>query len=137
MDREAAKAMVAPFYDALNLPATKDTTALIESATAPEWRSFSREGVSKSRSEFIRQVAGFGKLMPDLGWEIREVVADDDKIVVRSTASGTPADNFIGVPHGGRSFSILTIDLHTTRDGKLVEVYHVEDWAGAIVQLKG
>lgn len=137
MDHKTARAMISPFYEALNLPATKNTAALIESVTAPDWRSFSREGVSKSRSEFTKQVAGFGKMMPDLKWEIREVLADNDKIVVRSTASGTPAGDFMGVTHSGRSFSILTIDLHTVRDGKLVEVYHVEDWAGAIGQLRG
>jgi len=136
MDREAAMAIVAPFYDALNLPATKDTKSLIESVTTPDWRSFSREGVSKTRSEFTQQVAGFGKLMPDLKWEIREVVAGDDKIVVRSSASGTPSADFMGVPHAGKTFEILAIDLHTVQGDKLVQVYHVEDWAGAIGQLK-
>ena len=32
MNREAARAIVAPFYDALNRPATKDVAALIEGA---------------------------------------------------------------------------------------------------------
>jgi predicted ester cyclase len=135
MNHETARAIVAPFYDALNRPAEKDVAALVEGAAVAEWRSFSADGVSKSRDEFIQQVKGFGKMIPDLTWTIREILADGDKIVVRSEASGTPAGDFFGVPHGGKSFRIMTIDLHAVREGKLVTAHHVEDWAGAIRQL--
>lgn len=135
MNHESARALVAPFYEALNRPATREVASLVESVTAPGWRSFSAESVSKSREEFIEQVKGFGKLLPDLAWEIRDVLLDGDKIVVRSEASATPAGPFFGVPHGGKSFRAMTIDIHTVREGKLVEAHHVEDWAGAIRQL--
>ena len=44
---------------------------------------------------------------------------------------------FFGVPHSGRSFKIMTIDIHTVKDGKLVTAHHVEDWASALRQLAG
>lgn len=137
MNRDTARAIIAPFYDALTAPATKDVRALVEALASPDWRSFSGEGVSKGREEFIQQVTGFGRLIPDLVWEIKEVVADGDTIVVRSEASGTPAADFMGVPHSGRRFAIMTIDVHTLADGKLVRAHHVEDWAGALRQLRG
>jgi hypothetical protein len=37
----------------------------------------------------------------------------------------------------GRSFDILTIDIHELEDGVIVRTYHVEDWAGALQQLRG
>ena len=43
----------------------------------------------------------------------------------------------MGVPHGGKKFQIMTIDIHTVKDGKLIAAHHVEDWAGAIRQLAG
>jgi predicted ester cyclase len=135
MNHESARALVAPFYDSLNLPATKDVASLVESVAAPGWRSYSAEGVSKGRDEFIEQVKGFGKLLPDLAWDIREVLVAGDKIVVRSEASATPVGPLFGVPHGGKSFRIMTIDIHTVSEGKLVAAHHVEDWAGAIRQL--
>jgi predicted ester cyclase len=98
MHLEAARALVAPFYEALNQPATKDVRALVESVVHPEWRSFAGEGLSKDREAFIGQVMGFGKLIPDLTWEIKEVVAAEGKIVVRSEARGTPVADFMGVP---------------------------------------
>ncbi|MEP7120959.1 MAG: ester cyclase [Byssovorax sp.] len=135
MHQETARSIVAPFYNALNRPAEKDVAALVEGAALADWRSFSGEGVSKSRDEFIQQVKGFGKLIPDLAWDIKEVLVDGDKVVVRSEASGTPAGELFGVPHGGKSLRIMTIDVHTVRDGKLAAAHHVEDWAGAIRQL--
>lgn len=135
MNHEAAARLVAPFYDALNRPATKDVAALVEGAAVADWRSYSAEGTSKGRDEFIKQVVGFGKLIPDLAWEIKAVFVDGDHVIVRSEASGTPAGDFMGVPHAGKRFAIMTIDIHTVRDGKLVMAHHVEDWASALRQL--
>ena len=132
-----ARSLIAPFYDALNNPAAKDVAALVTSVAAPEWRSYAGETQSKSREEFITQAIGFGKLIPDLAWTIKEVLVAGDRIIVRSEASGTPAGDFFGVPHTGRSFRIMTIDIHTVADGRLVAAHHVEDWAGAIRQLSG
>ena len=137
MNRDEARSIIAPFYDALNTPATKDVRALIEALASPDWRSFSGEGVSKGREEFIQQVTGFGRLIPDLAWDIKDVIAEGDKIVVRSEASGTPAADFMGVPNTGKRFAVMTIDIHTLADGKLIRAHHVEDWASALRQLRG
>lgn len=83
----------------------------------------------------MAQVGGFGKLIPDLGWEIKEVLVDGNRIIVRGEARGTPQGAFFGVPAGGKSFQIMTIDIHTVANGKLAAAHHVEDWAGAIRQL--
>ncbi len=137
MNREVALELIKPFYDALNRPATKDVAALVQSVAAPEWRSYAGENVSKGREEFIGQAIGFGKALPDLTWDVKEVLVDGDRIIVRSEARGTPAGEFFGVPHTGRSFQVMTIDIHTARDGKLVAAHHVEDWASALRQLSG
>lgn len=136
MTPDPAKTIVAPFYDALNQPAKKAVAGIIGEICYADWRSFAGETTSKGRGEFIAQVVGFGKLIPDLAWNIKEVLVDGDRIVVRSEASGTPVGEFFGVPPGGKTFKIMTIDLHTVKDGKLVAAYHVEDWAGALRQLK-
>ncbi|MFO0554718.1 MAG: ester cyclase [Polyangiaceae bacterium] len=137
MQQELAQSIVGPFYDALNQPASKDVATLVEKVTSPEWRSYSGETTSKGRDEFIQQVKGFGKMIPDLSWAVREVLVAGDKVIVRSEASGTPAGDFMGVAGGGRRFSIMTIDIHTIRDNRLVTAHHVEDWASALRQLAG
>lgn len=135
LNRALAHALVGPFYEALNAPDTKDVAALVESVTIPQWRSVASADTSKSRDDFVKQVMAFGKMVPNLTWNVIDVLVDGDQIIVRSDVSGTPATCFMGVPHGGRSFRIMAIDIHTVADGKLARAYHVEDWYAAIRQL--
>jgi predicted ester cyclase len=135
MTVEQARKQVAPFYDMLNQPAAKDLKALSEQALAPDWKSYSSETDFKGRDGFVAQVGGFGKLIPDLKWDIKDVMVDGNRIIVRSEASGTPVGPFFGVPPSGKTFKIMTIDIHTIKDGKAITAHHVEDWAGALRQL--
>jgi predicted ester cyclase len=136
LNHAQARALIAPFYDMLNQPATKDLKAIAEAIIAPEWRSVGGPGDAKGREAFVGQVGGFGKLIPDLTWRIQDVLVDGDRIIVRGEASGTPVGPFFGVPVSGKSFRIMSIDIHTVKDGKLVEAHHVEDWASAMRQLR-
>lgn len=134
---EQAHAVVEPFYAALNQPATKDVRALVEQALSADWKSYSSETEFKEREAFINQVIGFGKMIPNLQWKVVDVLVSGNKAIVRSTASGTPQGQFMGMPVGGdKSFSIMTIDIHTIENGKAVAAHHVEDWASAMRQLK-
>ncbi len=135
MTVEQARKQVAPFYEMLNQPATKDIKALSEQALSPDWKSYSSETEFKGRDGFVAQVGGFGKLIPDLKWDIKDVMVDGNRIIVRSEASGTPVGLFFGVPPSGKSFKIMTIDIHTITDGKAITAHHVEDWASALRQL--
>ncbi len=135
MTRESARALVAPFYDALTAPATKDVAALVSSVASPDWRSFGSANTSKGREDFVKQVMGFGKVIPNLAWDVKELLVDENKIVVRSEASGTPVADFMGATPGGGSFSVMTIDIHTVEGGTLVRADHVDDWAAALRQL--
>ncbi len=134
---EAARRVITPFYDMLNRPATKDLAALANASLAPDWKSYSGEQTFKARADVLALFAGFGKLIPDLSWEIKEVLVAGDRVVVRGEARGTPQGPFFGVPAGGKAFNIMSIDIHTVRDGRIVASHHVEDWGTAIRQLAG
>ena len=74
-------------------------------------------------------------MIPDLKWEIKEVLVTNDTVVVRGEATGTPAAPFLGVAPTGKPFKVMSIDTHVIRDGKFTKSYHVEDWQGATRQL--
>jgi len=125
------------FYDALTEPATKDVPGLLTAALAEGWRSYaSSDDPGKTREAFIAQVGGFGRAFVSLEWSVQEVIRTDSKVVVRSRVTGVPAGEFMGAPHGGGSFPIMTIDIHTIEGGELVSAHHVEDWMGAVGQLR-
>ncbi len=92
---------------------------------------------AKSKEQLIGQIQFFWKLIPDLKWEIQEMFQEGNTVIVRSKASGTPNGDFMGLPtDGSRSFSVMTIDIHTVENGQVVKVYHLEDWPTAMKQLK-
>lgn len=132
---DEARAAIAPFYDALNAAPGKDAAALVMQATGPAWMSCSSHDECKPRDKVAPMIAGFGKAIPDLKWEIKEVLVSGNRVVVRGEASGTPAAAFMGVPHSGKSFRIMSIDIHTVEGSKLTHAYHVEDWMSAVRQL--
>lgn len=129
---------VQAFYDLLSNPGSETHTAAFVDATAVSWESVGNySGKNKSRDAFLGQMGGFSKLMPDLTWAVQETYESGNFVTVRSRATGTPVAPLFGVDGEGRSFDIMTIDIHELADGKIVRSYHVEDWAGALQQLSG
>src|SRR5215510_10346330 len=134
---QKAFAVVAPFYDGLNAAPGKDVAGLLRQATAPDWVSCGANDVCGAREQVIAAIAGRHKAIPDLKWEIKEVLVAGNRVTVRGEATGTPAGELMGVPHGGKSFKLMSIDVHTIEGGKIVRSFHVEDWLGAVRQLSG
>lgn len=132
---EGARAVVQPLYDALNAAPGRDAAALVLGATSADWVSCGGNDACRPREQVAVALAGFGKAIPDLKWEIKEVLVSGDRVVVRGEATGTPAGAFMGVPRGGRKFTIMSIDVHTIANGKIARTYHIEDWMGAARQL--
>ena len=133
------KAVVQTFYDFLSNPASSAAAGAFKASTSEDWQSIGDySGKNKKREQFIGQVSGFfAKLIPDLEWKPQEMIQEGNKIVVRSRATGTPKGPLFGVDGKGKSFDIMTIDIHTVENGKIVMSHHIEDWSGALQQLKG
>jgi predicted ester cyclase len=134
-----ARDLVRSFYaDVISQTRAADLTERMARFLSPSWESLGDySGQKKSREQFGAQLAGFGKLIPDLSWKVEEVLGDGGRVVVRSRASGTPQGELFGVPPSGRKFEILAIDIHTVEGSHIVRTWHVEDWAGALAQLSG
>jgi predicted ester cyclase len=135
MSTEAARASVAPFYTALNAEFANDSADLIRQATAPDRVSCRGNDVCNSRDEVIAGVAARLKSVPDLTWKIRDVLVSGNQVIVRGEATGTPAADFFGTAPTGKSFKVMSIDVHTLEAGKMIRSYHIEDWIGAIRQV--
>jgi predicted ester cyclase len=132
---EAARASVAPFYKALNAEFAKESPELIRQATATAWISCRGNDSCNTRDEVIAGIGQRLKSIPDLKWEIKQILVAGNEVTVRGEATGTPTGEFMGAPYGGKSFKLMSIDVHTLEDGKMVRSYHVEDWIGAVRQL--
>src|SRR5262245_54773468 len=92
---ETAPASVALFYDALTAATGKDVKGLLMEATAPDWISCGTNEGCGVRDQVIAAIAGRHKTIPDLKWEIKEVLVSGNRVVVRGEASGTPSGDFL------------------------------------------
>ena len=135
MTEDQARASLAPFYRALNAVYADEAPTLIRQTTAPDWMTCRGNDLCDSREEVIAAIAPRLKAIPDLQWEIKEVLVSGNRAIVRGEATGTPAGNFMGTATNGKSFKLMSIDVHTFEGGKIVRTYHVEDWQGAFRQL--
>ena len=63
------------------------------------------------------------------------MLVSGNQVTIRSEATGTPAGEFMGAPYSGKSFKLMSIDVHTLEGGKMIRSYRIEDWMGAVRQL--
>ena len=137
LTKEEARAIVAPLYEALNEPMKKDVPALLAQATNPDYNSCSTLTDCLDRDTLAVVFNSIGKTVPDLRWDIKDLWVSGDQIIVLGEASGTPVETFFGAEPTGRSFKTISIDVFQVKNGKLSSAYHVENWVGAIAQVKG
>ncbi len=135
--------LVTPFYQEFLSAGSKneDLIKIAKKSMHDDW--ISTDGYFNENSKNIEQLAQtfgyFHQGIPDLKWEVQEVIVSGNKIIVRSKITGTPniPDNgFFGIPtDGSKSFEILSIDIHTLNGDKIRKSYHMENWSNAIMQL--
>jgi len=133
-----ARAVIAPWYALFNQPVQGDMRTLQEQVLTADYESCwgYLSGECWGREASIKVVGGFAKSIPDMKFDVKEVIVAGDRVVVRGEVTGTPAGDLFGVPHSGKSFRIMAIDIQTIRDGKIARTYHVENWLSALGQLR-
>ena len=74
---------------------------------------------------------------PDFTPVNADMIAEGDKVVVRSTIRATHSGPFASVPASGRKIEIMAIDIHQICNDKIVASWHVEDWLSGLFQMGG
>ncbi len=71
----------------------------------------------------------------DPHFTVEDVIAEEDRVVVRWRNVGTHVDTFLGIPATGHSFDIAGIDIYRLEDDRLAEHWHVVDQLSMMMQL--
>lgn len=88
------------------------------------------------QAEGLRQVISmFFAAFPDAQTTIDDLIAEGDKVVVRSTTRATHKGALMGIPPTGRSVRYTGIDIFRVADGKIAEHWFVRDHATLMEQL--
>jgi ketosteroid isomerase-like protein len=133
-----AREIIAPWYSLFNVATRGDVKAIQEQVLTADYESCSGylPGECWGRDTSIKVVGNFANSIPDMKFDIKEVLVSGDRAVVRGEITGTPAGDLFGVPHTGKSFKIIAIDIQTIKDGKIARTFHMENWLSAIGQLR-
>ncbi|HTR86525.1 MAG TPA: ester cyclase [Reyranella sp.] len=78
----------------------------------------------EGRKRFLANVLGG---FSDYHAEIQEILADGDKVVVRTLWTGTQDGPFLGLPASGRKVRFTTADFLRFENGKVAEHWDVVD----------
>jgi len=75
--------------------------------------------------------------VPDLHWELKELLFDGDRLAARLVNTGTPVKEWLGVAPTGASFEIVEFAVYQVRDGRFVHMTALHDAADLLRQLAG
>ncbi|WP_326728531.1 ester cyclase [Streptomyces phaeochromogenes] len=75
--------------------------------------------------------------VPDLHWELKELLFDGDRLAARLINTGTPVKEWLGVAPTGASFEIVEYAIYQVRDGRFVHMTALHDAAEMRRQLTG
>jgi predicted ester cyclase len=98
---------------------------VIDDLYAPELAPAARRWITPFRASF-----------PDVHMEMVELIAEGDKVVGRFTCSATHLGEWLGhAPTGRRFEQVDEVSIFRFRDGKIVQVWSLEDTLGRLRQL--
>ena len=92
-------------------------------------------GEPGTREAVVEVLEGIVDAVPDIHWEIEEMLFDRDGIAVRLTNTDTPVKEWLGVRPSGASFTIVEYAIYKVRDGRFIHMTNLHDSAEMLRQL--
>jgi predicted ester cyclase len=128
MTERQAHTLIAPRYALFNVATRGDVRAVQEAVLTEDYESCSGylAGECWGRETSIEVVSNFANTIPDMTFEIKQMLVAGDRIIVRGEVRGTRAGELFGVPYTGKSFRIMAVDIQTIRGGKIAHTFHME-----------
>ncbi|MDH6523397.1 steroid delta-isomerase-like uncharacterized protein [Streptomyces sp. SAI-135] len=92
-------------------------------------------GEAATRHDVVTVMRQTVDAVPDIHWDLKELLIDRDRIAVRAINTGTPAKEWLGVPPSGASFEIVEYAIYQIKDGHFIHMTNLHDTAEMLRQL--
>ena len=110
---------------------------VVEQVIHPQFRSHDWAADSASAPQgFLDFYAGVRSAFPDTRYEVDDLIAEGDRVVVRWRLLGTQQGEFYGIPPTAGSIRLDGIAIYRVANGRLMERWVVYDMHGLIQQIK-
>jgi steroid delta-isomerase-like uncharacterized protein len=127
------KALVRRYYDEVFNERRVDLVNRLAVEDYVEHDPFPGQG--DGRADLRARVELILAAMNPLRFEVQDMIAEGDRVVVRWVQQGTQSGSFMGIPPAGRRYTFAGIDIHRVRDGLMAEHWHVVDLFTLLQQL--
>ena len=107
--------------------------ALVDEVVSPrftshDWPDDGRDGPQAFREYY----AAIRSAVPDARYDVDDLIAEGDRVVVRWTLRGTHNGDFRGITPTGRPIALKGIAIYRVDHGKLMERWVVSDLHGVL-----
>lgn len=111
--------------------------ALADEVLSPRFISHDWPEAGPSGPEAFRDYyAAMRSAVPDASYEVDDLIAEGDRVVVRWRMLGTHKGAFGTLPASGKAIVLKGIAIYRVEDGKLMERWVVSDLHGVLEQLR-
>ena len=127
-EEETNKAAFKRFHEAANTGDGRFLVKTIDDLVAPDAVIRTPLPIDAAGAEALKQIwAMLLRIYPDIHLTVEDLIAEDDKVVGRTTVSGTHQGEFMGVAPTGNSVTYNEIFIFRFADGLVVETWGVVD----------
>ena len=114
-----------------NMPLADELVA--DQFTSHDWPKGSPSGPEAFRNYYSNVIRS---VVPDARYEVDDMIAEGDKVVVRWRLLGTHKGNFLDISPTGRWVTLKGIAIYRLEDSKVTERWVVTDLHGLLQELK-
>ena len=106
----------------------KGNVDLLDSLLTPDYINHTPSVPTTAGPDGLKPiVTTIRKAFPDLKFIIKDVIATDDQIIIRTIMTGTQKDSLFGIPPTNKSIQVNQINIEKIREGRIVEHWRVTD----------
>jgi steroid delta-isomerase-like uncharacterized protein len=131
---ESNKALFRRYFDE---GTNRGNLDVVEELFAPDYKHHdpANPDVIVGNEGVRRHIQTLRGAFPDITFQIEDMVAQGDKVVIRWTANVTHTGDYFGIPPTGKSATITGMNTWQVQNGKAVEGWVNRDDVGLMQQL--
>jgi len=112
--------------------------ALVDEVVSPQFTSHDWPKGSPTGPQGFRSFySAIRSAVPDARYEVDDLIAEGDRVVVRWRLLGTHKGDFRGIAPTGRPIALKGIAIYRVDEGKLMERWVVTDLYGLLEEIRG
>ena len=128
----ANKALVRRFYKEVYVDWNM---AFADQVVSPQFTSHDWPEGATGPKAFRDYYAAIRSAVPDARYEVDDLIAEGDRVVVRWRLLGTHRGSFAGIEPTGRPITLKGIAIYRVAGGKLIERWVVSDLHGLLQEI--